>query len=69
MRRLINDGSELTVTLDDPVIIQATNVQVVNSGTITADFNLTGAELGAWSLEMIPVQGSVCRLLSAVTVQ
>lgn len=69
VRHLINDGSELTVTLDDPVIIQGTNVQVLDSGTITADFNLTGAELGAWSLEMIPVEGSVCRLLSAVTVQ
>jgi hypothetical protein len=68
-RKLINDGSELTVTLDDPIIVQGTNVQVVDSGTLTADFDLSGAELGSWSLEMTPAQGSVCRLQGAVTIE
>jgi hypothetical protein len=68
-RNLVNSGSEVTVTLDDPIIVEGTNVQVIDEGTITADFDLTGAEPGPWSVVMTPEQGSVCRLQDGLTVE
>jgi hypothetical protein len=66
---LVNAGSEATVTLDDPIIVEGTNVQVLDEGTITADFDLTGAEPGPWSVVMTPEEGSVCRLQAGLTVE
>ncbi|MBI4601451.1 MAG: CotH kinase family protein [Planctomycetes bacterium] len=69
VRKLLNDGSELTVTLDDPVVVTGTSVQVVDSQTITAAFDLTAAPPGPWTLEITPAQGSVCRLVDGLTVE
>ncbi len=68
-RSPLNGGSELTVTLDDPIVVNATNVQVVNASTITATLDLSSAQSGLWALEIVPTQGSVCRLVNAVTVE
>jgi hypothetical protein len=68
-RNLINSGSEATVTVDDPIIVDGTNVQVVDGETITANFDLTGVEPGPWSVVMTPVEGSVCRLEGGLTVE
>ena len=69
VRRLLNGGSEITVTLDDPIVVQGTNVQVIDAGTIQATFDLSSAPAGQWTLEITPTQGSVCRLQAAVTVE
>ncbi len=68
-RTLLNGGSELTVTLDDPVIFTGTDVQVLDAANISAAFELTGAQPGLWSVEITPAQGSVCRLVNGLTVE
>jgi hypothetical protein len=68
-RSLVNQGSEATVTLDDPIIITATDVTVVDEATITAEIDLTGAPPGLWSVIITPEQGSVCRLPDGLTVE
>jgi len=68
-RTALNGGSELTVTLDDPFIVNGTAVTVVDDTTITATFDLSSAPPGQWTLEIVPVQGSVCRRVDAVTVE
>lgn len=65
----LNGGSELNVTIDDPVVINATGVQVLDETTITAQLDLSTAAPGAWVLEIVPEQGSLCRLAGALTVE
>lgn len=68
-RTALNGGSELTVTLDDPIIINGTGVTVVDETTISVTFDLAAAPPGAWTLEIVPTAGSICRRAMAVTVQ
>ncbi len=56
-QRLINVDSELTVFRDDAENIAATNVVVLDAGTITCRVDLTNAQPGAWNVVVTPPYG------------
>ncbi|MHC4206215.1 MAG: CotH kinase family protein, partial [Planctomycetota bacterium] len=60
-RRLINIDSELVVFRDNDTTIEATDIVIVDEGTITCRVDLAGAEPGLWNVVVTPQYGDTAR--------